>query len=36
MAREIGFAHASHGDLKSLTEDSFKWKEFILKEELIR
>ena len=37
MARELGFAHASHGDLMSpLTDFSFDWKEFILKEELIR
>ncbi|OQU99891.1 Fungal specific transcription factor domain-containing protein isoform 2 [Cladophialophora immunda] len=36
MARELGFAHASHGDLGSLTESNFNWKEFILKEELIR
>ncbi|OAP55593.1 hypothetical protein AYL99_10566 [Fonsecaea erecta] len=36
MACELGFAHASHGNLASLTECNFNWKEFILKEELIR
>ncbi len=36
MARELGFAHASHGELTSLTESSFDWQGFILKEELIR
>lgn len=36
MARELGFAHATHGDLASLEEWSFDWKAFVLKEELIR
>ncbi|KAK5059884.1 hypothetical protein LTR84_009767 [Exophiala bonariae] len=36
MARELGFQNGRHTDLQYVTEDTFDWKEFILKEELIR
>jgi hypothetical protein len=36
MARELGFQNARHTDLQYATKDTFSWKEFILKEELIR
>lgn len=36
MGRELGFQNGRHTDLKNVTKDTFCWKEFILKEELIR
>lgn len=36
MARELGFQNGRHTDLQSVTKDTFNWKEFVLKEELIR
>ncbi|KAJ8061506.1 hypothetical protein OCU04_009320 [Sclerotinia nivalis] len=36
MGRELGFQNGRHTDLQNVTKDTFCWKEFILKEELIR
>ncbi|KEF62012.1 uncharacterized protein A1O9_03584 [Exophiala aquamarina CBS 119918] len=36
MARELGFQNGRHTDVQYVTKDTFNWKEFILKEELIR
>ncbi|KAH7087714.1 hypothetical protein FB567DRAFT_352456 [Paraphoma chrysanthemicola] len=36
MGRELGFQNSQHTDLHKVTQDTFCWKEFILKEELIR
>ena len=36
MARELGFQNGRHTDLQYATKDTFSWKEFVLKEELIR
>ncbi|EXL66429.1 hypothetical protein FOPG_17390 [Fusarium oxysporum f. sp. conglutinans race 2 54008] len=36
MGRELGFQNGQHTDLQNVTHDTFCWKEFILKEELIR
>lgn len=36
MARELGFHNGRHENLEHVTRDTFSWKEFILKEELVR
>lgn len=36
MARELGFHNGRHTDLQSVTKDTFNWREFVLREELIR
>jgi hypothetical protein len=36
MGRELGFQNGRHTDLENVTKDTFCWKAFILKEELIR
>jgi hypothetical protein len=36
MGRELGFQNGQHGDLQHITNHTFCWKDFVLKEELIR
>lgn len=36
MGRALGFENGRHRDLQHITSDTFCWKEFVLKEELIR
>lgn len=36
MARELGFRSGRHDDLENLTPETFDWKAFVLREELVR